>query len=186
MELHELSRASVRTYPGHSPMSYLVLTLFKLWSASQFWPLPVQRGFSIPKGHILTYITVHIHAEQRGLAFQRAWTLILQRHHRHVNCDARIGYQPHHRLWSKCICRDLFTYKCCWSLMAINNPINTAEPQKCVRRTIGNPPLAQYPFRPLAGSLLPFFCHKKGRRAIFIFTINGYFCLVYKSLQWCH
>ena len=37
----------------------------------------------------------HKYAEQRGAAFQRAWTLILQRQHRHVNCDARIGYRPH-------------------------------------------------------------------------------------------
>ena len=51
----------------------------------------------------------HKYAEQRGPAFQRAWTLILQRHHRHIICDARKGYKPH-MPWRTFACQELYVY----------------------------------------------------------------------------
>ena len=106
-------RAFEGPYPYTVPVSYLVLTLYKLCSVSQCWQTPVQRGFDIPAGHILNTSEctekAHKYAEQRGPAFQRAWTLILQRHHRHIICDARKGYKPH-MPWRTCACQELYVY----------------------------------------------------------------------------
>ena len=89
----------------------------------------------------------HKYAEQRGAAFQRAWTLILQRHHRHVNCDARIGYRPH-MPWSNLL-----------ALFADNNSRILHLQKANVVCVCGWQPIhpAQNPFRSLADPLTFFF-----------------------------